>query len=73
MMRGGTLLWNCVGVLASTVLFIVVVVMALTMWGIGKSRERTECYKTATAVADCSQPGMVERALRTILGPKSNN
>lgn len=62
-----------VGAIATVGLATVVAAAALTMWGVGQSRERTECYKTAAAVSDCGQPGVAERVLRTILGPKAVN
>lgn len=65
--------FNYVGALVSAGIFFVVAVAAVTMWGIGKSRERTECYKAAAAVSDCAEPGVAERALRMIVGPQGIN
>jgi hypothetical protein len=35
-----------------------------TLWADAQSRQRTECYRRAKAVAECQQPGRVERAIR---------
>ena len=62
-----------VSVIVQVGLLALVAATILTMWVIGQSRERTNCYKTAATVAACSQPGAIERALRTLIGPKAIN
>lgn len=44
--------------------------VGFTSWAYGQSIERTECYRTAKQVCDCSQPGTVEQFARwlTMLG-----
>lgn len=46
----------------------VIALITLTIWATGKSHERTECYKAAKDIADCEQPGSVERLVRSVSG-----
>jgi hypothetical protein len=42
----------------------IVFVTCATMWAMSQSAQRTECYRHAKAVEDCSQPGWFERLIR---------
>jgi hypothetical protein len=62
-------LWNVFRVTVAIAMIGMVVLYALTFWAIDKSRERAECYRHATNMSQCEQPGLIESAIRWIGQP----
>jgi hypothetical protein len=48
--------------------FALVLLIVATVWATRKSIERTECYRSATSIDQCEQPGPVEDFIRRTLG-----
>ena len=50
-------------------MFFSLFMIAASIWGISKSRDRAECYRHAKQVSDCEQPGAFERFVRWTIEP----
>jgi hypothetical protein len=62
------MLAKLIGAVASMLTLCTVALICASLWGIGKSVERTRCYQHAKVVEDCAQPGWFERGVRWING-----
>lgn len=49
------------------IVLIIVTLNLVTMWAIGESRKRTECYRTAPLTAVCPKPSMLENWLAKVI------
>lgn len=61
---------NMTRLIAASSALVLVGLMALivaTLWAQGKSVERTNCYRHATAATDCSAPSKAEALVRRIV------
>ncbi len=56
---------------AAVCLLLIAIATIGTFWVIQNSRERADCYKRVVDIADCEQPGRVERFIRGALAPNA--